>query len=117
MPSSFLSEHSIELILAPKFARILSTRFPGVIPLYFWGSREGGRIGRNSITDLVRVIALYPRRPKVSEPFQQVIEVKFNAHLFNRTWEFNQLGIPVFAGLPLVNCLNHFNFSTNCLWF
>lgn len=117
MLSGFLSEHSVELVIAPRFASMLDIHFPTVTPIFYWASREGNSISRKSIKAPARIIALYPRRPKVTRLFSEAIYVKFNEELFYWTKEFAQIGIPVFAGLPLTNTIENFHYYTECLWF
>lgn len=118
MPSSFVNERSVEYLLTPHFAKILSIKYPNVIPIFFWTSREGGRAAGHCLADLnVIIVALYGRRPKIDVPNQDFIEVKFNEALFRRNDYFAQNGIAVFAGVPVVSSLLGFNFGASCKWF
>lgn len=118
MASSFVSEHSIEYVLVPQFAEILSSDYKTVIPIYFWHSREGGNISKDCFKNkFVRIVALYARRPKISSAYQESIYVKFNEVLFERARMFKEKGILVFAGVPVISSLDFFTLDTKCDWF
>lgn len=118
MASSFVSEHSVEFVLVPQFAEILSVGYETVVPIYFWHSREGGNISKDCFRNrAVRIVVLYPRRPKVANAYQLEIEVKFNEVLFEQSRQLKEKGIPVFAGVPLASSLDNFTVTTNCAWF
>jgi len=118
MASSYVSEHSVEFVLVPQFAGILSVGYETVVPIYFWHSREGGNISKECFRNReVRIVVLYPRRPKVINAYQPKIEVKFNEVLFERSRQFKEKGISVFAGVPLASSLDDFTVTTKCAWF
>lgn len=118
MASSFVSEHSVEFVLVPQFAEILSVDYETVVPIYFWHSREGGNISKDCFTNRkVRIVALYARRPKIANAYQLEIDVKFNEVLFERSRQLKEKGIPVFAGVPLASSLDNFTLATKCAWF
>jgi hypothetical protein len=116
--SSFISEHSVEFVLVPQFAEILSKEYPSIIPIYFWSSREGGKISRNCFAqNLLRIVALFPRRPKILLQRSSTIFVKFNDILFKRARKLEEMGIPVFAGVPLIASLDELSLNNKCSWF
>src|SRR5690348_2806966 len=107
MITSFISEHTAELILVPDILRILQPVYPCITPLYYWASREGSIMSRRAFEHKrVRVLAFYPRRPKVKSPGMGTILVKFNELLYNRSSYFHSKGIPVIAGVPLADSLD-----------
>jgi len=56
---SFLSEHSVELILATRSVQLLSHKYVGIIPINFLKTREGSRITQNAqINRSVAIISL-----------------------------------------------------------
>ncbi|NQT93803.1 MAG: hypothetical protein HQ559_13675 [Lentisphaerae bacterium] len=117
-PTSFMSEHTAEYALVPDLVAQLAERFPTIIPLYFWATREGSRVGRESLIDApVRVVAAFARRPKVFDPGDERILVKINDVLFAAAQAGEQVGIPVLAGVPLVNSLVEFSTGVRCAWF
>ena len=48
-PTGFMSEHSTEYALVPNFIAQVAGRFPHVIPMYFWSTREGAQIANESM--------------------------------------------------------------------
>jgi hypothetical protein len=118
MQTSFISEHTAELILVPELIHNLATKFSKITPLYYWASREGGRMSQMSFQGkLIKILALYPRRPKTTFPGSSVIQVKFNNLLFDRAKYFRANGIPVIAGVPLASKLEDIFVGVDCLWF
>ena len=117
METSFLSEHSVEYILVPKFHQILSQKFSTVIPIYFWATREGNKSSLESNKDeKFFVVAMYARRPKIGSQSKNII-VKFNDILFRRARYFNKEGILVFAGVPHAKELLEFQMDVGSSWF
>lgn len=100
----FISEHTAEFVIVPDLVHRLRTAYPSVVPIYYWSTREGSRVSLETSAD-VRVVALFPRRPKVSTPNQDDVLVKFNASLFDYATNAADVGIPVLAGVPLVSSL------------
>lgn len=118
MHTSFISEHTAELILVPDILRILQPAYPVITPLYYWATREGGVMSRQSFElKQIRVLAFYPRRPKVKSPGTGTILVKFNELLYHRSSYFHSKGIPVIAGVPLADSLDALSLQTPCMWF
>jgi hypothetical protein len=116
--TSFMSEHTAEYALVPSLVTQLGERFPRVAPVYFWATREGGRVGRESMNHhAVRIVAAFPRRPKVLHPGDGRILVKLNDVLFAAAHAGAEVGIPVLAGVPLVNDLASFSIGSPCSWF
>lgn len=116
--SSFMSEHSTEYALVNSIVKHLSVEFPIIIPIYLWLTREGNNLGKDCLLGRqVRLISVFPRRPKVSFPGQGEILVKFNSSILGWASAAQSLGIPVFAGVPLVSDLSAYRFNTHCSWF
>ena len=114
---SFISEHTAEYVLVPTLARILSAAFSRVVPVYFWLTREGNTIAQRCMSgQSVRLIAVYPRRPKIEDPGQNHILVKVNAQLFEFARRAAPLGIPVFAGVPLASSLTDLALDLHSGW-
>lgn len=118
MSKAFLSEHSAEYILVSRLVAIMARHFSKVIPIYFLSNREGSTISRKSnSSQAVRVLSMFARRPKIETPGQPNIEVKFNESLFDISQLSAPLGIPTFAGVPLVSSIMDFGFDSNCALF
>ena len=117
-PISFISEHTAEYILVPQISNLLSRHFKTIIPFYFWASREGNTMSARtvSINDF-RLISVYPRRPKIAYPENGIIILKFNSSVIHAAQNSNQLGVPTFAGIPVISSLEDFNYDVLCKWF
>jgi len=113
-----MSEHTAEYALVPDLIARLGDRFPTITPVYFWATREGGRVGRESVGDrAIRLVAAFARRPKVLHPGDERILVKINDVLFAAAHAGAEVGIPVLAGVPLVSDLLDFSIGVQCSWF
>lgn len=118
MHTSFISEHTAELILVPEIISILSPVYPKITPFYYWATREGGIMSRECFANqLVQLMAFYPRRPKVAYPGERQIHVKLNELLFQRSRYFQGKGVPVFAGVPLADNLEGIFLGAANMWF
>lgn len=118
MHKSFISEHTAEFILLPDLLDILSSVYKTITPLYFWTTREGGLLSRQSFLNKdIKVLAFYPRRPKVQNINSGTIQVKFNELLYKRSLYFQAKGIPVLVGIPLADSLDKLTNKTSCFWF
>ena len=116
--TSFMSENTAAYALVPDLIAHIRERFPHVVPVYFWSTREGARVGFESMgSHPVRVMAAYARRPKVLHPGDDRILVKINSLLFGGARAGAEFGIPVLAGVPLVNSLSDFSLGVPCSWF
>lgn len=115
---SFLSEHTAEYYLVPRTAEVFSSYATVVVPIYFWSTREGSRLGEEGIKySQVRVIAIFARRPKVSASHADIIMAKLNRELFVYAREARALGIPTLAGMPLISSLDQLRINCPCVWF
>lgn len=113
---SFISEHTAEFCLVPRFQSILKAKFSNTVPFFFWSTREGNSNSRNNRTRRpARLCALFPRRPKLGENCALVMKV--NKEVFRMAVELQQAGIPPFAGIPLVHSLFELAEDCDCLWF
>lgn len=118
MSKAFISEHSAEYILIPKLVAAMAQHFSKVIPIYFLSNREGSIISRRCDShQSVRILSIFARRPKIETPNQSNIEVKFNESLFDIAQLSAPLGIPTFAGVPLVSSIMDFGFDAPCALF
>jgi hypothetical protein len=116
--SSFISEHTAEFLLVPQFIHALENRFSEIIPIYFWRTREGSNIAKASFRfRSVKLVAMYPRRPKIASIREEIFEIKFNQILFTRCQHLVGLGIPVFAGVPNAFSIEQLTSQCPCIWF
>jgi len=112
------SEHTAEYALIPRIVTILHGAFGYVIPFYFWANREGANLSvLNAPSSTVRLLAVYPRRPKMEAPSEGNLLVKLNAELYDYAAVAEPSGIPVIAGLPLARSLFELGIQPECLWF
>jgi len=113
----FLSEHTAEFVLVPRLRSILTTRFGVVTPVYFWKTREGNSLS-NLIheSEFVRVVALFPRRPKLTSPTEETIWGKINQELIEYAHASFRAGIPAIAGLPLAHSLPELWVNREPIW-
>lgn len=117
-PTGFISEHTAEYFLIQSLMNAFADRNIEAIPIYFWLTREGSRLGIASGCDRrVQVVAIFPRRPNVETPSCDSILVKFNRELFEAYRIGGELGLPVFAGTPVVAKLFDLHEHTPCAWF
>lgn len=116
--TGFICEHTAEFYIVPSLVRAFSRRGIRVLPIYYWATREGSRAAIAGNPDLsVQVAAIYARRPKVSQPGDQEILLKFNYTLFEAKEEGTRLGLPVYAAAPLASSLFDLRPQTPCAWF
>lgn len=104
--TSFASERTLEYVLIPKIKDLLSHKYR-VVPIYPWKQYEGNNLGKSSF-DLrpIKVLAFFPRRPKVNHPFSNDIELKINNVLGITSTELDKHKIPCIAGAPLISNLD-----------
>lgn len=114
---SFLSEHTVEFTLIPRMAALLRRRFAFVLPMTYSKTREGNATASTVHFDQgLRVIALFPRRPKIARNCPKIYG-KINSQLFEFARASRDMGIPVFAGLPVVASLWELSDKTKVVWF
>lgn len=115
---SFMSEHTAEYVLVHDIVRKLESRFPQVIPIYLWLNREGNSMGRQALEGMqIKLVAIFPRGPKVGYPGDERILVKFNSSILRQAFLARSVGIPVLAGVPLVSNLSIYRIDSKSLWF
>lgn len=115
---SFMCEHTVEYALVHQLHSRIVALQKRVIPFYFWKTREGSSLslasGDGAATS---VCAVFPRRPKLAADGRERVIVKFNREVLEFAFLAKQVGIPVFAGAPLVRRIQDFSLDVSCLWF
>jgi hypothetical protein len=102
--TSYICEHSAEFALIPELKRVLKKKYDFVTPVFPWLTREGSNISHFIHgDDNFHVLALYPRRPKVSSIDPPKIEIKINPELIETSKVGSEHGIPFMAGCPLAS--------------
>lgn len=113
---SFISEHTAEFYLVPRFQSILRTQFSKTVPFFFWRTREGNSNSRFGNTDRsAGLCALFPRRPKLGE--NRSVIMKANEEVFGMAAKLREAGVPSFVGVPIVHSLFELAEGFDCLWF
>jgi hypothetical protein len=113
--TSFMSEHTVEFYLVPRFRALLNTRYSRVLPFFYWKTREGGILShQDDFPALVTACAMFPRRPKVHG---EQIEMTVNEDVYVMSEHLQKAGIPTFLGFPRVSSLSEFATDFECLWF
>lgn len=103
--SSYFSERTAEYSILPPLVEYLKDRFGNAVPMFFWRTREGNnRSGERHAGAVVRVIAVFARRPKESGQ-EGVVFGKINAVLHDFAASAVPVGIPCFAGFPAAETL------------
>jgi hypothetical protein len=112
---SFISEHTVEFYLVPRFRQLLSVGYSHVLPFFFWKTREGSWRSRAEVfAGPVSVCAMFPRRPKIQE---LEITMKVNEEVSAMSTDLQRAGIPTFLGIPLVHSIAELATDFKCLWF
>jgi hypothetical protein len=113
---SFISEHSAEYILVPNIVRRLTPKFPQVIPVFLWLSREGNTTALEMMAGKqMRLLTAFPRRPKILSP--DGIAMKVNHELVAYSERSEDAGMVVLLGVPLLSSLSTLRIDTDCCWF
>lgn len=111
-----MSEHTVEFYVVPRFKDLLQARFSNVLPMFFWSTREGNATSRASNSGgLVRLCALFPRRPKLGG--SREVMMKVNMEVLEMARELQVDGVPTFAGIPIVRSLFDCAEEFPCCWF
>jgi len=115
---SFLSEHSVEYAIVPRAVSVLKGAFDNVVPLYFWKTREGNGLSEALNADVtVRVLALFPRRPKLADLDDSApLYGKINAEIFEFSAMASKFGIPTAVALPLVRNIRQLGRDPRIVW-
>lgn len=116
--SSFANEHTIGYFMIPLVLAEFATKFRMVTPVYYMATREGSRQARSSFTQApFKLMAMYARRPKLSEKHLGRIEMKVNQILFDRSDYLRHEGIPTIIGMPLAENITDVHEKLNMRWF
>lgn len=115
---SFISEHTAEYILVPDLLRRLTPHYQHIIPMFFWSTREGNTIAARTMRDVtVRLLAVFPRRPKITIAHPDRITMKINQGLLAYSRAGAEMGVPVIAGIPLVSSFRDLRPDSPCAWY
>ncbi|QYJ85585.1 hypothetical protein K0I73_15540 [Shewanella mesophila] len=115
MATSFISEHSAEFVLVPIMKALLEERFSIVVPIFPWLSREFGNQAKSSHGfSGFHVLALFPRRPKVSDEGDVLVTINGELSVYKEI--ALKHGITVLAGCPNATNLRELATCDECAW-
>ncbi|ACA85194.1 hypothetical protein [Shewanella woodyi] len=115
MATSFISEHSAEFILVPAMKALLEKKFSVVVPIFPWLSREfGNRAKSTHGFSGFNVLALFPRRPKISDNDEVLVTVNGELSVYKEIGL--EHGITVIAGCPVATNLWEFASCNEFAW-
>ncbi len=113
-----MSEHTAEFVLVPKLVECIKTRYTNVVPVYYWATREGNNLSRDLHRNMnVKIIAFFPRRPKLDNKSPKLIYGKINSLIFEFANFASSLNIPTIAGLPIADSLLDLSQNPSIFWF
>ncbi len=113
--SSYCSERTVEYMLIPQLVKILEQHFDVVVPIYSLATREFTKLSRSLHSgESFQVLALFPRRPKLTGKGECDITVNYGLDHFQDITE--SYGIPVILGCT--NATNYWELANkdNCIW-
>jgi hypothetical protein len=117
MQLSFISEHSLEYIVVPNICKILRAKYKRIIPIYYWVTREGNTLSRNLHSNIrVRILAVFPRRPKIDSNHSDVIFGKLNNSILHFAGAAKSIGIPTIFCMPIVKSFLDISEDSECLY-
>lgn len=117
-PSSFANEHTIGYFMIPLVLAEFETKFRMVTPVYYMATREGSRQARSAFPSApFKLMAMYARRPKLSDRHPGRIEMKVNQILFDRSDYLRQEGVPTIIGMPMAENMTAVHEKLNMRWF
>lgn len=102
MATSFISERSAELAVVPFLKSELEGHFLYVAPVFPWLNRETSKISDQvHANDQFKVLALFPRRPKLDKENREYLYVTINRELALYRKLADEYSVPVIAGCPI----------------
>ncbi|EKO3962817.1 hypothetical protein F2K62_004098 [Vibrio fluvialis] len=114
--ASFCSERTVEYMLVPRLVNIFEKYFETVIPLFSYATREFTKLSKNLHSkNNFQVIALFPRRPKISDTGEAGITVFDGLDEFQIITE--SFGVPVVTGSINASNLWELSKHENFVWF
>lgn len=97
-PTGFMNERSLEYFIIPELIKTLTPLCKRAVPVFFWKTREGGKISSEvHSSKVVKIIAVFARRPKLVTG-SMAIEGKLNHEIIRFAHKAQLFGIPTVAG-------------------
>jgi len=113
-----MNEQTATYAIIPVLQKLLQNTYSQVIPINFWSTREGSGKAIESLSgQAVKVLAVYPRRPKTAASSPGCVFIKINQRLYDHSAKLSEVGIPVLAAAPLVEGLHDLNNEAKCGFF
>jgi hypothetical protein len=117
MQISFISEHSLEYIIVPSICKILRAKYKRIIPIYYWATREGNALSGKLHSNIrVRILSVFPRRPKIDSNHSDVIYGKLNNSILHFAEISKSIGIPTIFCMPIVKSFLDISEDSACLY-
>lgn len=114
--TGFFSEKTSEIYLVPEFLKILS-ELGNVTALSFTRQREDTIISHQlNEKKIVKLVALFSRRPKIDINNSSLIHYKINQELIDYANYVKDYPVPIFCGISLANNVFELPISDS-LWF
>lgn len=67
--------------------------------------------------EVIRLLSIFARRPKITPSRDTRVIAKINTDLFRMAHIAQSLGIPIFAGVPVVTSIADLTLDAPCHWF
>lgn len=114
--TSLMSEHSTEYCLIPRMLSILKRSYEDVTPIYPTMMGEFGKKSYKYQGGSFRVLALFPRRPKITDDLSSEIYITVNKEVRDFESVMRARGIPALAGCPLVKTIWELSCDPQVAW-
>lgn len=117
MATSYVNERSVELTLVPYLKNELEKYFEYVVPVVPWLNRETSKLSRDAHSqDHFKVLALFPRRPKLTVDSNELIFVTINHDLLVFKQFAEEYMVPVIAGCPVASNFWELSICREYVW-
>lgn len=114
--TSLMSEHSVEYCLVPRMLAILKQSYQDVTPVFPAMMREFGKKSYENQNAVFRVLALFPRRPKIKKDSLSGIYVTISPELYSFESFMKARGMPTIAGCPMVRTIWDLSCDPEIAW-
>lgn len=114
--TSLMSEHSVEYCLVPRMLSILKQKYQDVTPIFPAMMREFGKKSYENQNAEFRVLALFPRRPKIQKDFSFGLYVTISQELLDFEAFMRKEGMATIAGCPMAWTIWDLSREPNISW-
>lgn len=116
LATSLMSEHSVEYCLIPRMLTILEKCYKNVTPIFPAMMREFGKKSYEHQNSYFRVLALFPRRPKIKNYDQSGVYVTISHELLAFESFMSGVGITTIAGCPMARTIWDLSACPKIFW-